>query len=725
MIERKIRGIPPGAGFWPILACVLAALPVAVATPQAQAQGCISRQAAIDVLESEVIRPRSLNHDLIAFGLNRPLKRSARLQPYLPHPLPRGVATAPWPAPESVSPLGRRAWFFWIDDQPLARYGHPTRFVLIDCTYGAVHVTEERWWPVLNGRSRWTEESAYWNRENWAFSRLRSIKRPRQRQRSGLSLPTVASIAPRLIATAAAAEKQKACVIAVNGWAKGQSGGPDFATDAAGVAKSLGKAAKGLVIELKPPENGKKAFIGAVTRAAGKKVCDEVVIYIAAHGPGQGVPSIMLGTDILYAYELARLLAKYPRTTFKLVFDSCYSGAFAAPMNLPNVALVITAAGEMESAYGDLDLEGDPNPDDRGGEFSSGLVADIRLARKDPEIKARLRRAAKRNGTSFTVALLNWAYRSAWEKDVARRRGWTHPTNTQPPAHTRRVKLAGRVSYDASPRCRGCRLPSAPDELSFEIATQVTRPFPNQPRPAEGGAEAAAGDRGGARGQGVVDYDWGWTPAVTDANGNFLVDLGHRPASVTIEHLRSTNMTIFEDSCRQAFCASRGGQTPTEFSLDIDLPLSAQVGDNDRLPSLNIRARCACRTRAALAPAETAGPRPRAAPLPGVTGRPFPAPAPGPTVTRSPDINNCARTLAGMTGGEHRREGDLLSIPRGERAAFTRYDLEVYRNSTDPSVTRRHKACAAKLIDFLGRAGPSDRRWLVELYVETYAAAAR
>ena len=78
-----------------------------------------------------------------------------------------------------------------------------------------------------------------------------------------------------------------------------------------------------------------------------------------------------------------------------------------------------------------------------------------------------------------------------------------------------------------------------------------------------------------------------------------------------------------------------------------------------------------------------------------------------------------------MTGGEHRREGDLLSIPRGERAAFTRYDLEVYRNSTEATVTRRHKACAAKLLDFLNRAGPSDRRWLVDLYVGTYTAAAR
>ena len=710
MITRKIRKIPPGAGFRPILACVLAALSAAVATPEAHAQGCISRQAAIDVLENEVIRPRSLNHDLIAFALKRPLKRSDRLQPYLPHPLPPGVAKAPWPAPESVAPLGRRAWFFWIDDQPLARYGHPTRFVLIDCAYGAAQVTEERWWPVLNGRSRWADKSEYWNRENWAFSRLRSIKQPRQR--SGLSLPTVATVAPRLIATAAAAEAETECIIAVNGWAEGQSGGPDFAIDAAGVAKNLGKATKGLVIELKPPDNGKKAFFAAVTRAADIKDCDDVVIYIAAHGPGQGVPSIMLGTDILYAYELARLLAKHPRTTFKLVFDSGYGGAFATPMNLPNVALVITAAGEMESAYGDLDLEGDPNPDDRGGEFSSGLVADIRLARKDPEIRARLRREAKRNGTSFTVALLNWAYRSAWEMDVARLRGWTHPTNTQPPAHTRRVKLAGRVSYDADPLCRGCRLPSGPDGLSFDIATQVTRPFPNEPRPADGGA----------RGQGDVDYAWGWTPAVTDANGNFLVDLGHRPEWVTIERLRSSNIPIFEDSCRQAFCAADGGRTPTEFSLDIDLPLSAQVGDNDRLPSLNIRARCACRTLAALPPAESAGPRPRVAPLPGVTGRPFPAP--GPTVTRSPDIDNCARTLAWMTGGEHRREGRLLSIPSGERAAFTRYDLEVYRNSTDPSVTPRHKACAASLLDFLGRAGPSDRRWLVDLYVGTYAAAA-
>ncbi len=68
-------------------------------------------------------------------------------------------------------------------------------------------------------------------------------------------------------------------------------------------------------------------------------------------------------------------------------------------------------------------------------------------------------------------------------------------------------------------------------------------------------------------------------------------------------------------------------------------------------------------------------------------------------MTRVTDIDGCADALARMTGREHEIEGTRIAIARDDHAAFARSDLKVYRDSTDPRVTRRHKARAAPIHD--------------------------
>ena len=109
----------------------------------------LTRQSAIERLMAEVIQPSPNADMLVAYGLQHPLSEDDVLQSFLPADIKSN--TAPIGLPYSHGD----AWFFWIDDQPQAAYAHPTRFVLIDRATGAIKITPEEWWPVINGDPYW------------------------------------------------------------------------------------------------------------------------------------------------------------------------------------------------------------------------------------------------------------------------------------------------------------------------------------------------------------------------------------------------------------------------------------------------------------------------------------------------------------------------------------------------------------------------------------------
>ena len=108
-----------------------------------------TRQSAIERLRVEVIQPSPNADMLVAYGLQQHLSADAVLQSLLP--ADDQSSTAPIGQPYSHGD----AWFFWVDDQPQAAFAHDTRFVLIDRTTGAIEVTHEEWWPVINGEPYW------------------------------------------------------------------------------------------------------------------------------------------------------------------------------------------------------------------------------------------------------------------------------------------------------------------------------------------------------------------------------------------------------------------------------------------------------------------------------------------------------------------------------------------------------------------------------------------
>ena len=105
-------------------------------------------QAAIDIVVNEVVRPDSLDHQLIVYMLREPFEAGTEVSPYAPDALPDDVTSLPYLIPQM---LGEDEWFFWIDDAPGAQFGHSTRYVFVGVETGDVRVIESQWWPYVNG----------------------------------------------------------------------------------------------------------------------------------------------------------------------------------------------------------------------------------------------------------------------------------------------------------------------------------------------------------------------------------------------------------------------------------------------------------------------------------------------------------------------------------------------------------------------------------------------
>jgi len=72
------------------------------------------------------------------------------------------------------------------------------------------------------------------------------------------------------------------------------------------------------------------------------------------------------------------MLEEFPNVTFKIIIDACHSGSFVDDLDdLENVAIVLTATDADKSSYGDIDDDDDPNPEDTGGEWTSGFLEDL------------------------------------------------------------------------------------------------------------------------------------------------------------------------------------------------------------------------------------------------------------------------------------------------------------------------------------------------------------
>ena len=67
-----------------------------------------------------------------------------------PDRLGEGDIVSSYYGSEAVFIVGGPSWFFWIDDEPEARFEHSTRFVLVNALTGEIKVEGSGFWPFIN-----------------------------------------------------------------------------------------------------------------------------------------------------------------------------------------------------------------------------------------------------------------------------------------------------------------------------------------------------------------------------------------------------------------------------------------------------------------------------------------------------------------------------------------------------------------------------------------------
>ncbi len=358
---------------------------------QARKPQPLSYEQAKKLLLDKVIRPGSLRpgEALIAFRLPKALTAGQRVAPY------RGRG----PAFKAKGPT----WFFWIDDDPMAMFEHPTRYVFIDASTRKVRVLKQQWWPLVAGKAPWYAFNTYWNKANWAFS----TEQPPRRTSARSTLTSLAR-------AAGTAE----CAVIVQGSNDAKIG---FAEDVNGMEEVVNVTFGLDTRKLVPPNNNKSDFESAVHGLA-EGGCTNMLVYFTSHG---GTGFVDMGTGTYTAANLKALMEKYPHIGFKVVIDACKSGSWIEPLG-DKPEIIITATDSTKPSYGDWDGPDDPNPDDTGSEFTSGLIEDLREIPNSETLLAELQLCLAQ-GKLLLFCKLRIAYRSAVDKDLTAKKGKSVP----------------------------------------------------------------------------------------------------------------------------------------------------------------------------------------------------------------------------------------------------------------------------------------------------------
>jgi hypothetical protein len=381
--------------------------------------GGLSHEDALQLVLDEVVQPDQLGDDpLVVFGWPEALGRGDALHPY------NFLGEDPIPGLVTVK---SESWFFWIDDEPYARFSHPTRYVLVDIKSGELSISDQEWWPVLNGQGLWTAPGEYQNEEKWAWSNV-SFKESESSSKKSSSLMLAALLPPRSEVLQTESGKRRALVI--NTITEDQVGEDDGVADVKNMLRFLDKydfesTYLGTEYDKNPRRVGVPFVSGRApdhwrvwlrNQAKEMNPGDTLVVYITGHGDG----NFVVGGDGLIPNSFLRdELKKFkPCVDIIVIISACNSGSFVEP--LKDVAdLTMTASDATDSTYFDMDfllvLFGGPgaidlNPLDEGGEYTSSLIAGWEDILEDPAKMEKVEGRVKSEGITLMQALLTESY---------------------------------------------------------------------------------------------------------------------------------------------------------------------------------------------------------------------------------------------------------------------------------------------------------------------------
>lgn len=384
-------------------------------------------QEASKLVLDQIVQPAELDHHVIVFAWPEMLKSGDEIYPY-PDITDEDV---------QIENITSDTWFFWIDDRPGAHFAHPSRFVLVDRATGEFSVSEELWWPVLNGQGLWIEREDYWDESNWVFSDVAEWKPIDLRDSSQTSYLDSKFNSFKLACGSPFSWQQEGnggVGIVINGYKPGQTVGDDFESDADGMHDALTNSGFDTTY-LGPESDDNLDRDGEFTlerlkdwlheKAQEMIPCQTLVIYITGHGFVSNFSGLGYAGGI-GENTLQNSLEEFdPGVHIVVVIDTCNAGSFVDSMQ--TVAdVIVTATNAHEGSYGDLDID-DVNPEDRGSEFTSGYVEDWNRIVNDPAERERVRQRAKEKGETFWETVAAESFLTAIEKDIAYQRGISFP----------------------------------------------------------------------------------------------------------------------------------------------------------------------------------------------------------------------------------------------------------------------------------------------------------
>jgi hypothetical protein len=401
--------------------------------------GALSQEEATQMVIAELFLDSELDDPVIMFEYSDALKSEDVLSSY---------RLSSSDSPVFTKQISEKTWFFWIDDAPAALFAHPTRFVFVQASSGEVTVVDEDWWPVLNGESLWVDEDEYWDEDNWAFSNINISKNEGILNRE-LGSKVIKSLAASVEVNRSNDDSKKpGTAIIINGWEPGQTGKNDFTEDVKGMYTSLkldagfdtwyyGPEVSGV---RKPSGESTLSDLGSwfLKMSEDMKSGETLFVFITSHGQVNEDGKGYLG-DI--SEEMMEIWLDGFDEGVNIVFvgHGCYSGSFLD--SLADVAdVAVASTGDKDPSFFDVDLEfmihgweKDPNPEDKGSEFVSGLTLAFDQILLDPEAKKAVEEEAAKAGDNFWNRLIGKAFVTALENDVAYLSGKTFPSIVRKP----------------------------------------------------------------------------------------------------------------------------------------------------------------------------------------------------------------------------------------------------------------------------------------------------
>lgn len=310
------------------LFCLLSALPLAL-TDSAHA---ITQGDALNIVVSNFVDPA--DPQVTIFGPASTVVAGIQIEERFPGE--RLVATA-----------ASDIWFFFVDLEPTARYGHRTLYVGIDEASGAIQFAEKAdWWPVIGGVTRFRE---YTDRESsvlfTTLPRVPSSAAPRSDSPRGRDPLDMLHRAPAATG---------ACGFFVSGEPTGGACN-SFAADLEAARAALDSTnAHGPRLH---PDS-----IRTVVHPTKADLCtaieeipmnyDKIYFYYTGHGDSTSCGGMVLADGVLDPLELFCKLKERNPKDICLIFDSCFSGG-----NLPEMCKkglcgdIMTAANKFEPAW--------------------------------------------------------------------------------------------------------------------------------------------------------------------------------------------------------------------------------------------------------------------------------------------------------------------------------------------------------------------------------------